>query len=197
MLPWQFKTLKRLYRWPPPSLSLLYFLCGVSPCRILRTFSFSWLWMIFACLLHSELSLSYGRQSVDQFVLVPGSPLGPMTRFYPYPFFSDNCLFLLPVGRPLWREDGSVTYSAIADWSGSLRTNNHTLPFFPLLRLCIAKEMRSTSRCRAWQRTVGYHFFFVWIPFYLQAVQIHSANGVKLLEAWRGVLSSTPPYKQV
>jgi hypothetical protein len=31
--------------------------------------------------------------------------------------------------------------------------------------------------------------------FYLQAVQIHSANGVKLLEAWRGVLSSTPPYK--
>jgi hypothetical protein len=33
------------------------------------------------------------------------------------------------------------------------------------------------------------------IPFYLQAVQIHSANGVKLLEAWRGVLSSTPPYK--
>jgi hypothetical protein len=29
----------------------------------------------------------------------------------------------------------------------------------------------------------------------LQAVQIHSANGVKLLEARRGVLSSTPPYK--
>jgi hypothetical protein len=38
-------------------------------------------------------------------------------------------------------------------------------------------------------------FFLVSIPFYLQAVQIHSANGVKLLEAWRGVLSSTPPYK--
>jgi hypothetical protein len=41
-----------------------------------------------------------------------------MTRFYPYPFFSDNCLFSFPEGRPLWREDGSVTYSAIADWSG-------------------------------------------------------------------------------
>jgi hypothetical protein len=42
-----------------------------------------------------------------------------------------------------------------------------------------------------------FHFtvFFLWIPFNLQAVQIHSANGVKLLEAWRGVLSSTPPYK--
>jgi hypothetical protein len=33
------------------------------------------------------------------------------------------------------------------------------------------------------------------IPFYLQAVHIHSANGVKLLEARKGVLSSTPPYK--
>jgi hypothetical protein len=65
-----------------------------------------------------ESSLSYGRRSVDQFVLVSGSPLGSMTRFYPYPFFSDNCFVVLPVGRPLWREYGSVTYSAIADWSG-------------------------------------------------------------------------------
>jgi hypothetical protein len=64
------------------------------------------------------LSLSYGRRSIDQFVLVSGSPLGPMTRFYTYPFFSDNCFVALPVGRPLWREDGSVTYRAIADWSG-------------------------------------------------------------------------------
>jgi hypothetical protein len=65
-----------------------------------------------------ELSLSYGRRSVDQFILVSGSTLGPMTRFYPYPFFSDNCFAVLPIGRRLWREDGSVTYSATADWSG-------------------------------------------------------------------------------
>jgi hypothetical protein len=45
--------------------------------------------------------LSYGRQSVDQFVLVWGSPLGPMTKFYFYPFFSDNCFVVLSVGRPL------------------------------------------------------------------------------------------------
>jgi hypothetical protein len=62
------------------------------------------------------MSWSYCRRSVDQFVMVSGSPLGPITRFYPYPFFSYNCLFLLHVGRLLWREDGSVTYSA--DWSG-------------------------------------------------------------------------------
>jgi hypothetical protein len=65
-----------------------------------------------------ELSLFYGRWSVDQFVLVSGSPLGPMTRFYPYPFFSDDCFIVLPVGCPLWREDGSATYSATTDWSG-------------------------------------------------------------------------------
>jgi hypothetical protein len=41
-----------------------------------------------------------------------------MTRFCPYPFFSDNSFVVLPVGHPLWREDGSVTYRAIADWSG-------------------------------------------------------------------------------
>jgi hypothetical protein len=64
------------------------------------------------------VSLSYGRRSVDHFILVSGSPLGPMTRSYPYPFFSDNCFVVLPVGRPLWREDGSATYSAIADWPG-------------------------------------------------------------------------------
>jgi hypothetical protein len=67
-----------------------------------------------------ELSLSHGRRSVDHFVMVSVSPSGPMTRFYPYlyPFFSDSCLFSLPVGHPLWREDRSVTYSVIADLSG-------------------------------------------------------------------------------
>jgi hypothetical protein len=67
----------------------------------------------FTAQLYWELSWVY--LTVDQFVLISGSTLGPMTRFYPYPFFSNNCLFFLPVGRPLWREDGSVTYSAIAD----------------------------------------------------------------------------------
>jgi hypothetical protein len=70
----------------------------------------------FYAVLLVEMRLSYCRRLVDQFDLVSGSPLGPMTRFCPYPFFSDNCFVVLPVGRPLWREDGSVTYSA--DWSG-------------------------------------------------------------------------------
>jgi hypothetical protein len=62
-----------------------------------------------SCHARVELSLSYGRRSVDQFILVSGSPLGPMTTFYLYLFFSDKC-FVLPVGRPLWREDGSVEF---------------------------------------------------------------------------------------
>jgi hypothetical protein len=65
-----------------------------------------------------ELNLSYCRRPADQFVLVSSYLFGPMTRFYPYPFFSDSCFVVLPVGHPLWREDLSVTYSAIVDWSG-------------------------------------------------------------------------------
>jgi hypothetical protein len=42
-----------IYKWPLPSLGLLCFLCGVAPCQILRTFSFSWLWIISACPLHN------------------------------------------------------------------------------------------------------------------------------------------------
>jgi hypothetical protein len=53
------------------------------------------------CVFIVELSLSYGRRSVDQFVMVSGIPLGPVTTFYPYPFFSDNFFVVLPVGRPL------------------------------------------------------------------------------------------------
>jgi hypothetical protein len=57
-----------------------------------------------------------------EFILRPtvGRPvrLGIDTDFIAYPFFRYNCFVVLPVGRPLWREAGSVTYSAIADWSG-------------------------------------------------------------------------------
>jgi hypothetical protein len=47
----------------------------------------------------------------------------------------------------------------------------------------------------SWSSWIPTRKDFFQSPFSLQAVQIHSANGVKLLEAWRGVLSSTPPYK--
>jgi hypothetical protein len=63
------------------------------------------------------------------------SPLGPMTRFYPY--------VVLPVGRPLWREDWSLSYSAIADWSG------HWVPITIHYRLiwdCVPSSSPLTSR---------------------------------------------------
>jgi hypothetical protein len=69
---------------------------------------------------HSELNWVYltaDGQSTSSFWY--RAPLwGPWPDFYPYPFFSDNCFVVLPVGRHLWREDGIVTYSAIAGWSG-------------------------------------------------------------------------------
>jgi hypothetical protein len=38
----------------------------------------------------------------------------------------DSC-FALVLGRPLWREDGSVICNATWQWSESRRTHNHTL----------------------------------------------------------------------
>jgi hypothetical protein len=46
-------SLERSYDWPPPSLSLLYFLCRVSPYPMLRAFSFLWFCMTSACCLHN------------------------------------------------------------------------------------------------------------------------------------------------
>jgi hypothetical protein len=43
--------LERSYFWPPPSLSLLYFLYRASPCPILRALAFPWYCMISACCL--------------------------------------------------------------------------------------------------------------------------------------------------
>jgi hypothetical protein len=75
------------------------------------------------------------RPTVSQPVrLSIGLPFGAHASFFLYTFCRDDYFVVLPVGRPLWREDGSVTCSAIADWSGSWRTNNQTLPSH--LRLC-------------------------------------------------------------
>jgi hypothetical protein len=82
------------------------------------------------------------RRSVDQFVLVSGSPLEPMTRFYLFSFRLTITLFFF-LGRPLWREDGSVTSSAIADWSG------HWGPITTLCRLiwdCVPSSSPLTTR---------------------------------------------------
>jgi hypothetical protein len=79
-------------------------------------------------------SSSCGRQSVDQFVLVSGLPLGPMTRFYLSLLFSfDNYFVVLPRAPSLRR--GRVCSLQCNRWLvRSLKTNNHTL--LSHLRLC-------------------------------------------------------------
>jgi hypothetical protein len=68
--------------------------------------------------LRVELSLSL-RPTVSRPVRLDiGLPFGAHDQILSFPFSSDNCFVVLPVGRPLWREDEAVTYSAIADWSG-------------------------------------------------------------------------------
>jgi hypothetical protein len=71
---------------------------------------------------------SWPQSSWVEFILRPtlsrpvhlgiGLPFGAHDQILSFPFFSDNCFVVLSVGRPLWRKDGSVTYSAIANCSG-------------------------------------------------------------------------------
>jgi hypothetical protein len=54
---------------------------------------------------------------------LPWGPWPDFTFFFPLP---KNC-FVLRLGRPLWREDGSAICSAICQWLQSRRTHNRTL----------------------------------------------------------------------
>jgi hypothetical protein len=60
----------------------------------------------------SNWKLFYHRQSVGQSVLVSGTHLGPATNFSHSLFdYFLHSFGLVDVGRPLWREVGSVLYS--------------------------------------------------------------------------------------
>jgi hypothetical protein len=51
---------------------------------------------------------------------------------------------LFVLGRPLWREDGSVIYSAVCQWSESWRTRNQTV--LSHLRYWVPFPSRLTTR---------------------------------------------------
>jgi hypothetical protein len=53
---------------------------------------------------------------------------GPMTRFYFFSFFCRKIALLFVLGRPLWREDGSVICSAICQLTESRRTRTRLYP---------------------------------------------------------------------
>jgi hypothetical protein len=48
-------------------------------------------------------------------------------QIFLFPFFCRTIALLFVLGRPLWREDGSVICRAICQWSESQMTHNHTV----------------------------------------------------------------------
>jgi hypothetical protein len=54
-------------------------------------------------------------------------PFGAYGWIFLFPFLCRKIALLFVLGRPLWREDGSVIYSAICQWPESRRTHSHTL----------------------------------------------------------------------
>jgi hypothetical protein len=89
---------------------------------------------------------SCGRQTVDQFVLVSGLPLGPITRFYlSLIFSSDNYCILLSMASSLTRKrvcSLECNHSLVR----SLTTSNHTLPSHPrLFSFCSLLRLAGTT----------------------------------------------------
>jgi hypothetical protein len=56
-----------------------------------------------------------------------GHPFGAHDQIFLFPFFCRTIALLFVLGRPLWREEGSVICSEIFQWSESRSTLNHTL----------------------------------------------------------------------
>jgi hypothetical protein len=94
-------------------------------------------------------SSSCGRQTVDQFVLVSGLPLGPLTRFYLALLFSfDSYFILLPMAFSLTRKrvcSLQCNHSLVRP----LTTNNHTLPSHS--RLCSLSVASYDSQGLRWR----------------------------------------------
>jgi hypothetical protein len=79
-----------------------------------------------------KLKVLYDWRSVSQSVcLGVGHSFGAHDQILLFPFFC----FALRLGRPLWREDGSVVCSAICQWSESRRTHITVSTGFPFRRL--------------------------------------------------------------
>jgi hypothetical protein len=76
----------------------------------------------------SKSKLLYDWRSVSQSVcLGVGHPFGAYDKILLIPFFCRKIALLFVLGRPLWREDGSVICSAIYHWSELRRPHDHTL----------------------------------------------------------------------
>jgi hypothetical protein len=55
-----------------------------------------------------------------------GHPFGALDQILLFPFFCRAIALLLVLGRPLWRQVGSVICSEICQWSESRSAHNHT-----------------------------------------------------------------------
>jgi hypothetical protein len=97
-----------------------------------QVFSMSGFILYYAGNLSNEVEVTLRltvSQSVSQSVCLDvGYPCGTCDQILlPVGMLLSETCGLVSVGRPLWREDGSIICSAITQWSESLRTRNHTL----------------------------------------------------------------------
>jgi hypothetical protein len=92
---------------------------------------------------NSNSKLCYDRRSVGQSVMVSRTHLGLQTRFL---FLSDSCGYV-DVGRPLWREDGSVVYNRC--WPLPAQSFSGPSPA-GLMTIFYCLRFQTPPTCRAW-----------------------------------------------
>jgi hypothetical protein len=115
----------------------------------------------------SEPILCYDRRSVDQYVLVSNTHLGPKNRFW---LLSDICGFV-NIRRPLWREDGSVVYNCC--WSSPAQSFSDSSPAeLVTIFYCLKFETLPTWRARSpylYRPGIGWPRYppRKWVPFSL------------------------------
>jgi hypothetical protein len=124
---------------------------------VARTVSYYYYW-------RGEVTL---RLTVSQSVLISSTLVGSTTRYY---FLPECCCLkiccVVSVGRPLWREDGSVVCTIITQWSESHRTLNNTLlshlrlpqPGVPGYHIYIPQEQGGPLRRLLWLAEIRWKY---------------------------------------
>jgi hypothetical protein len=74
-----------------------------------------------------EIEVTLRLTASQSVCLGVGHPFGAHDQIFFFPFSCQKIALVFVLGRPLWREEGSVICSAICRWSESQRTHNRTL----------------------------------------------------------------------
>jgi hypothetical protein len=108
-----FDTTRAAWKTTLPTMLVFLHMYPLPPLSLLQLSDSQTISQHPSTLLISELKVKviWNRLSLGKSVLLSGTHLGPATNFFPlFNCFIDSCRFVY-LGRPIWREVGSVVFS--------------------------------------------------------------------------------------